>query len=330
MKYVFVTMAAITLQLAIGLPHAAAETVEYSFTTIEFPGAEGTMVHGINNAGVIVGAYSLAEKNHGFMLDGAEFTTIDFPNAAGTNAHDINDQGQIVGIFGREDDPLESQGFVFDGANYEVTSNFPGASSTNPLGINNAGRIVGGYSEMPDHDRGFTLDGASFTSVEYPGAGSTRVAGVNNLGSVVGTFSDAGIILMRSEGFVFDGVSFEVIDISDARFTVPLDINDQGVIVGWFVHDVEEPDGGAHGFVRSGDGLFTIDVPGSSATFIRGINNGGYIVGTFIDLNFESHSFLGTPVPEPSSLCLLLLACLVAVCPRRLSRSQVNRRNLRR
>ena len=321
MRNLIWSLAAITLQFAMALPDAAAATVEYSFTPIEFPGAESTDVHGINDAGVIVGSYSLADKIHGFVFDGAAFTTIDFPNAVGTSARGINDQGQIVGRFFLDDRAMLGGGFLFNGDSYEAI-NFPGASSTTAFDINNAGDIVGGYSETPGHNRGFTFDGASFTSVEYPGAGSSNFSGANNVGMVVGGFSDAGIVLSRSEGFVYDGVNFEVVDIPGARFTEPLDINDEGVIVGWFTHEFL---GGTKGFILDEDGQTNVNVPGSLLTYVRGINNNRDIVGTFIDSNLEKHSYLGTAVPEPSSLCLLLSACMGAVCPRRLLRSRVNR-----
>src|SRR5438874_7158943 len=70
-----------------------------SFTTIDFPGADGTSASGINERGQIVGGYfdPINKKNRGFLLDDGNFTSIDFPGAVVTQAISINARGQIVG-----------------------------------------------------------------------------------------------------------------------------------------------------------------------------------------------------------------------------------------
>lgn len=344
MRCVFATLAAIALQFATALPDAAAGTLEYSFTTFEFPGADGTALHGINNAGVLVGSYSLGGTSHGFVFDEGVFTTIDVPNAAGgTHPADISDQGQIVGGFFSEALSFVSQGFLFDGANYEVI-NFPGAASTTLTGINNDGQFVGNYADVVGHvppvvtDTGFTFDGASFETVAYPGAGHTSVLGINNLGTMVGwSGKESGFSISGTDGFLFDGVDFELFDNPGARTTTLWDINDQGDIVGVFTYDingeldVERPvDLGrpvpVHGFVRTLDGGLIVSFPDATSTYIRGINNDRTIVGFSMNRDGQIQAFVGTPVPEPSSLCLFLCGCLAA-CSRRVSRSSVRRRS---
>ena len=66
-----------------------------TFTTIDVPGATGTVALGINNRGQIVGEIG----SHGFLLDRGTFTTIDVPGATFTGAFGINDRGQIVGDY---------------------------------------------------------------------------------------------------------------------------------------------------------------------------------------------------------------------------------------
>jgi len=44
-------------------------TAQYTFTTIDMPGAASTYAFGINNAGQIVGSYDDAAGAHGFLLD---------------------------------------------------------------------------------------------------------------------------------------------------------------------------------------------------------------------------------------------------------------------
>ena len=67
------------------------------------PGAVGTAVNGINNAGQIVGEYFTSPNTlngHGFVYDGGVFTFFDVPGAIGTYPVGINDAGQIVGGIG--------------------------------------------------------------------------------------------------------------------------------------------------------------------------------------------------------------------------------------
>ena len=88
-------LSAVTLTLlALGSPAFA-----YTFTTLDIPGATGTIAYGINGRGQIVGYYGDAQRvGHGFVRakDGT-FTTLDVPGATGTIAFGINGHGQIVG-----------------------------------------------------------------------------------------------------------------------------------------------------------------------------------------------------------------------------------------
>jgi uncharacterized membrane protein len=74
-------------------------------SVIDFPGATGTIVTRINDAGQIVGACGnesnvpALELPHGFLLDHGVFTPIDVPGAVETRPFSINNKGQIVGEY---------------------------------------------------------------------------------------------------------------------------------------------------------------------------------------------------------------------------------------
>jgi probable HAF family extracellular repeat protein len=76
---------------------SSANAANFSFTTINMPGATSTFVSGINDAGQIVGYFSDSTGLHGFLNTGGSFTQFDVPGAFGTFASGINDAGQIVG-----------------------------------------------------------------------------------------------------------------------------------------------------------------------------------------------------------------------------------------
>jgi hypothetical protein len=114
-------------------------------TTIDVPGAVGTVAWGINDTGQSVGDfYDAFELEHGFMDMGGNFTTIDVPGAFGTYATGITD-GQIVGSFYNLSGV--HHGFVDAGDSF-ITIDVPGAICCNITdGINNGGQIVGTFED---------------------------------------------------------------------------------------------------------------------------------------------------------------------------------------
>lgn len=82
-------------------------TQTFTFTTIDVPGASGTLAAGINAGGQIVGIYYDSGGNpHGFLLKRSNFVTVDVPGSLvgvpgklPTEANGINPAGDIVGDY---------------------------------------------------------------------------------------------------------------------------------------------------------------------------------------------------------------------------------------
>jgi probable HAF family extracellular repeat protein len=89
-----------TLGLLLGGRHVA-QAASFTFTTIDVPGAFGTVALGINQRGQIVGVYNDSMEVHGFLYDRGVFTPIDVPGAGASNttARGITPAGQIVGYY---------------------------------------------------------------------------------------------------------------------------------------------------------------------------------------------------------------------------------------
>jgi hypothetical protein len=69
-----------------------------SYTTIDYPGATGTVVGGINNSADVAGWYwNGSGVYQGFTDIGGTLSTLDYPGAADTFAFEINDSGQVDG-----------------------------------------------------------------------------------------------------------------------------------------------------------------------------------------------------------------------------------------
>jgi len=133
-----------------GGPHYGFLLRKGEYTQIELPDVNvcGNYVHSINDAGEVVGDYTIAPCNvsnpefHGFMLKDDSFTKIDVPNAVGTVPYGINAQGVIVGTYGRAGE--RGHGFLlWKGVVTDI--DFPGSRYTRAFGINTRGWIVGDY-----------------------------------------------------------------------------------------------------------------------------------------------------------------------------------------
>jgi hypothetical protein len=75
-RFVFGLM---TLGLLVGLTGPA--KAQYSFTTLDVPGATATLAVGISDAGQIVGQYCAGGPIHGFLRSDGSYTMLDVPDA---------------------------------------------------------------------------------------------------------------------------------------------------------------------------------------------------------------------------------------------------------
>ena len=132
---------------------------DFTFTSIDVPGAQSTYAAAINDLGQIVGSFCCSAK--GFRYDGSTFTTIEIPGACSTSLTAINNSGQMIGRYVESSDCSEGarydHTFLHDGTLWAVIE-APGATATFAQGINDAGVIVGYYSGASGI-HGFSLDG---------------------------------------------------------------------------------------------------------------------------------------------------------------------------
>ena len=279
-----------------------------SFSSIDVPLADrGTIAHGINSAGQIVG-YGLNSGNQpsGFLLTGNTLTNINNTgsqngfNYFNTSPQDINDPGQIAGVEKIAPGPFSptyQSGFVYSNGTFTSTD-----YQTQPGNqvvfedINNSGQTVGYYYNLaprqPIIRRSFTYQNDAYQPF---GPDHTQAEGINSNGDIVGLFFPQ----FGFKGFLYKNGVFSVFDAPNATATAAQDINDAGIIVGYY-HNTSAT---SHGFayVESTGTWTTIDVPGALSTVVYGINNSNQIVGTYVDGNGLTHGFQGQlPPPLPS------------------------------
>jgi hypothetical protein len=169
-----------------------------NYTTIDFPGAAGTTLTGLNPSGEMSG-FSCSDPacgttgnsttNHSFTVSkkGA-FTSFDPPGAVSSTASTVNPSGAVVGAY--TDRGGVTHGYLLYHGTF-TTIDFPGAIFTFAGGNNPEGDIIGAYTDTAKVTHSFLLSNGVFTSFDPPGAIFSDASGINPGGIIVGIYVDA-------------------------------------------------------------------------------------------------------------------------------------------
>jgi probable HAF family extracellular repeat protein len=251
-----------------------------------------SVAYGINNLGQVVGVSSAANGRHAFLYSNGTMTDIDTLGNTDSVGREINDHGQITG----EIAPVGSQhAFLYQGG---VMTNL-GAYSSAGRAINNAGVIVGNsmYGHFAKYDNGWVdLDP---DSTIYSDASD-----INDLEVIVGYYQAGS---SSQHGFVYSNGVRTDLGVLGSGMSGATAINNLGQIVGWSPLDT-----GQHRAVIYEDGS-AIDLnslidatSGWTLSYAGDINDNGWIVGIGSTSDSIKRGFLLVPVPEPSTIALLL------------------------
>ena len=169
-----------------------------NYTIVDFPGANGTSLTGINPSGEMTG-FSCSDPacgstgntttNHSFTVSkkGA-FNSFDPPGAVSDEASTVNPSGAVVGAY--KDSGGVTHGYLLYHGTF-VTTDFPGATFTFDGGNNPEGDIIGAWTDSGGVTHGFLLSHGVYTSFDFPGATLTDAAGINPGGIIVGIWVDS-------------------------------------------------------------------------------------------------------------------------------------------
>ena len=131
-------------------------------TQINFPGAAGSALFGVNSRGDLSGVW-LPDVNgaieHGFVCPkSAPCFSYDAPipgTAPFTDGKEINAHGQVVGVNIGDDGIWHS--YLMSGTTF-TKIDFPGSTGTGAFGINSADQIVGKYFTADGNTHGFRAE----------------------------------------------------------------------------------------------------------------------------------------------------------------------------
>lgn len=208
-----------------------------TFTSITFPGSNGTVATAINNSGQIVGNYTTValtpQKSNGFIYSGGTFTTLNVSGAVLTQPKGINNSGQVVGYFESPSDHSPSDhGFLRSGGTF-TTFDYPGATYTHFLSINDSGTITG-VAGIGGTDVCFVYSAGVFTTINtsaYPNYFCNSAA-INNSGQIALTLGTRYSGLSPLLGLIDTNGAFTAISVPDSTVNSAAGLNNLGDFVG--------------------------------------------------------------------------------------------------
>jgi probable HAF family extracellular repeat protein len=165
------------------------------FTTLDFPGAAGTILTGISSLGEISGesceSILCDTITHSFIRSvKGVFTSFDPPGAVSSGAATVSIFGEVVGSY--TDSAGNTHGYALNHGTY-TTIDVPGAVFTFAGGGNDQGDVVGTSANANGVTSAFLLSKGTFTTFEAPGAGTSSgqgsgASGINVEGTIVGIY----------------------------------------------------------------------------------------------------------------------------------------------
>ena len=243
------------------------------FTAIDDPAASGggvgtgSVAYGINNAGAVVGYYTVnGGGSQGFLDVAGSFSHIDHPSGPNsTNLNGINTAGSIAGSYIAPDG--SNHGFVYNAGIFTPVDHpaAPPASGTIIAGISHdsLGCPVGAYTNGSGV-HSFVDAAGSFSPIVDPAAppDQTIAEGLNNGGDVVGEYFDGG----HYHGFLDVGGIFSPIDDPLGTDTFVVGVNNSGVLTGIYADST-----GIHGFIATPATSADVPEPASVALLLTGL-----------------------------------------------------------
>jgi len=282
MKSIFASAA---IALAISAAALPAWSAQYTYESVEFPGAQTTALYAVNNLRQYVGSKRDEQAIHAAIWnDGKSLQLLDL-GALGpikeSWAFSINTHSDIAGQYIDLDGVVH--GYVRHADNTVDHIEFPGGNNTAAYGVNDRGTVIGVYADEAGNPHAFERIKGVYKNIDLPNGAITTPLSVNNSNEIVGEFQPTADV--TGTGFVLnpDG-SFTLHNAPDApdQSTLFISINNRREVLGaWFDAELN-----AHNFLRKQAKYKSIALPdsfGAVITSAQTINDFNDIVGYYAD-----------------------------------------------
>jgi hypothetical protein len=163
-----------------------------TFTEYDVPGAIGTDVLGINDAGDFTGGFDPGSGIfQGYVSVGGTITSFSIPGALSTYAFDINNNRKlVVGYY--LDGSGTPHGYFRDANGALHFPIDPSSGGAILFGVNDRNWAVGRYADGSGASHGFFfIPPNNFITFDYPGSTFTSLNGISDQGFICGRYNDA-------------------------------------------------------------------------------------------------------------------------------------------
>jgi len=256
----------------------------YTFTTLEYPGAEVTVASDITDDGRIVGWYTTGGVTKGFVHADGKYTSIEHPGAIVTHVTAAGPDGSLVGAYRKDGEPNRAwYGYLRRPSGEFVAVRHPNQPYSMAQRILNDGTVLGCYhgDDFKTDMRGMTISESKIDVLDVPGS---MINGATPDGRKL-----VGLILGESRSaFIAEGDRVTRLEAPGSTSTEAWDINAAGVIVGATVDSAKV----TRAFVLKDGRWTTLHPPASRSTVAFGINARGEIVGGWEDTLGRRRAYL--------------------------------------
>jgi probable HAF family extracellular repeat protein len=269
---------------------------EYEIRTIDFPGAAGTSLYALNDAGQMVGAeFDQSGLAHAIARLDGKLRLLD-PNgvvgkAVKSWAFSINNRVDIAGAY--FDTAGSYHGYVFhrDSGTIEPIE-YPGGFDTQAFGINDLGSVIGVYNDSTGNSHAFVRRDGIYKNVDIAGGLPTLPLSINDREEIAGEYAGTA----TTNGFGYVQQKNGTVSIVTAPGSVPqgtyfISINNRDQILGGYTSTTVTN----QNFLATGASTALFNLPASLApSFVSAqtVNDRDQIVGFYQDSTGASHGFL--------------------------------------
>jgi probable HAF family extracellular repeat protein len=284
------------------------------------------VAYGLNDHGVVVGRLGGLSGNSRAFLDDGTFAQ-ELSGFAGytSEARAINNLGHVVGAYNSGVGSVGTgRAFLHDGATWHDLGTLGRASRA--YDINDLGLVTGSSEISLGIWRAFLHDGTTLHDLGALGGSDSVGFGISPVGHVTGYVQTGPLNSYGAiHAFLYDGSAMHDLGSLGGRFTVGNAVNSHGHVVGHVpksLDDIHSREGDIAFLYTPANGMVALSSvvnmpPGwTQLNSARDINDDGQITG-YGQKSGVVRGFFLTPVPEPSTIFLVVVLAVGCITCRR-------------